>query len=136
MNSPGIKGERGFDGIPGQRGPKNDREQTSRVPEVGEGNHGDTRDVHGPVIHGIGAGRNYRQVKFYTLLSTSMHFSFFLAFRIETHVTAAAQQVESGRDQLQKAEKHKKSARRMKFILAAILAGVATVLIILLAIFL
>jgi len=56
--------------------------------------------------------------------------------RIETHVTAAAQQVESGRDQLQKAEKHKKSARRMKFILAAILAGVATVLIILLAIFL
>jgi len=56
--------------------------------------------------------------------------------RIETHVTAAAQQVESGREQLQQAEKHKKSARRMKFILAAILAGVATVLIILLAIFL
>ena len=65
-----------------------------------------------------------------------MHLSLFLVFRIETHVTAAAQQVESGRDQLQKAEKHKKSARRMKFILAAILAGVATVLIILLAIFL
>merc|ERR1711936_609125 len=56
--------------------------------------------------------------------------------RIETHVTAAAQQVESGRDQLHQAEKHQKSARRMKFILAAILAGVATVLIILLAIFL
>ena len=56
--------------------------------------------------------------------------------RIETHVSAAAQQVESGRDQLQQAEKHKKSARRMKFILAAILAGVATVLIVLLAIFL
>jgi len=56
--------------------------------------------------------------------------------RIETHVTAAAQQVESGRDQLQQAEKHQKSARRMKFILAAILAGFATVLIILLAIFL
>lgn len=51
-------------------------------------------------------------------------------------MTAAAQQVESGRDQLQQAEKHQKSARRMKFILAAILAGVATVLIILLAIFL
>ena len=56
--------------------------------------------------------------------------------RIETHVTAAAQQVESGRDQLHQAEKHQNSARRMKFILAAILAGVATVLIILLAIFL
>merc|ERR1711902_293180 len=45
--------------------------------------------------------------------------------RIETHVSAAAEQVESGRDQLQKAEKHKKSARRLKFILAAIGAGVA-----------
>jgi len=56
--------------------------------------------------------------------------------RIETHVSAAAQQVESGRDQLQKAEKHKKSARRLKFILAAIGAGVAVILIILLAIFL
>lgn len=56
--------------------------------------------------------------------------------RIETHVSAAAQQVESGRNQLQKAEKHKKSARRLKFILAAIGAGVAVILIILLAIFL
>ena len=51
-------------------------------------------------------------------------------------MSAAAQQIESGRDQLQKAEKHKKSARRLKFILAAIGAGVAVILIILLAIFL
>ena len=58
-----------------------------------------------------------------------------MVFRIETHVTAAAQQVDSGREQLQQAEKHKKSARRMKFILAAILAGVAIVLIILIAVY-
>lgn len=64
------------------------------------------------------------------------YISNFSVSRIETHVSAAAQQVESGRDQLQKAEKHKKSARRLKFILAAIGAGVAVILIILLAIFL
>ena len=56
--------------------------------------------------------------------------------RIELHVGQAAAQVESGRDQLRQAERHKRSARRMKFILAAIMAGLALVAVILLAVFL
>jgi len=56
--------------------------------------------------------------------------------RIETHVNNAAGHIESGRGQLAEAEKKQKSARRMKFILAAILSGIALVTIILLIIFL
>lgn len=56
--------------------------------------------------------------------------------RVETHVNNAAAHVESGRGQLAEAEKKQKSARRMKFILAAILSGIALVTIILLLIFL
>ena len=56
--------------------------------------------------------------------------------RIEDHVNNAAAEVESGRQQLQSAERYQKRSRRLKFILAAILAGVAIVTIVLLAIFL
>jgi len=56
--------------------------------------------------------------------------------RIEDHVNNAAAEVESARGQLKEAEKKQKSARRMKFILAGILAGVAIIVVIILAILL
>jgi len=54
--------------------------------------------------------------------------------RIELNISNAAGQVESGRGQLQEAERKQKSARRKKFILAAILAGVALIVVIVLLI--
>ena len=52
--------------------------------------------------------------------------------RIDLQVGQARDQVERGRDQLGQARRSQKSARRKKFILAAILAGVALVVIIIL----
>lgn len=54
--------------------------------------------------------------------------------RVEMNIMDAAGQVESGRQQLQEAERKQKSARRKKFILAAILAGVALIVILVLLI--
>jgi len=56
--------------------------------------------------------------------------------RIEDYVNNAAAEVESARGQLKEAEKKQKSARRMKFILAGILAGLAIITVIILAILL
>jgi len=52
--------------------------------------------------------------------------------RIEDRVGQAAINVEEGRQQLKSAEKKKKSARRLKFLLAGIGAGVALVVILIL----
>jgi len=52
--------------------------------------------------------------------------------RIDLQVGQARDHVEAGREQLSQAEKSRKSARRKKFILAAILAGVALIVIIIL----
>ena len=52
--------------------------------------------------------------------------------RIDLQVGQARDQVESGREQLSQARRSRSSARRKKFILAAILAGVALVVIIIL----
>ena len=52
--------------------------------------------------------------------------------RIEDSINRAAQNAEQGRQQLVEAEKKKKSARKLKFILAGIGAGVALVVLLLL----
>jgi len=52
--------------------------------------------------------------------------------RIEDAIGQAAHNVEQGRQQLEEAEKKKKSARKLKFILAGIGAGVALVVLLLL----
>jgi len=52
--------------------------------------------------------------------------------RIEDSINHAAQNAEQGRQQLVEAEKKKKSARKLKFILAGIGAGVALVVLLLL----
>ena len=52
--------------------------------------------------------------------------------RIEDSINHAAQNAEQGRQQLVEAEKKKKSARKLKFILAGIGAGVAIVVLLLL----
>lgn len=52
--------------------------------------------------------------------------------RIDLQVGQARDQVEAGREQLSQARQSRKSARRRKFILAAILAGVALIVIIIL----
>merc|ERR1712113_207484 len=52
--------------------------------------------------------------------------------RIEDSINHAAQNAEQGRQQLAEAEKKKKSARKLKFVLAGIGAGVALVVLLLL----
>ena len=54
--------------------------------------------------------------------------------RIDLQVGLARDQAESGREQLGQARRSRSSARRKKFILAAILAGVALVVIVILLI--
>eukprot|EP00091_Calanus_sinicus_P006000 TRINITY_DN16553_c0_g1_i1.p1 TRINITY_DN16553_c0_g1~~TRINITY_DN16553_c0_g1_i1.p1 ORF type:complete len:119 (-),score=38.62 TRINITY_DN16553_c0_g1_i1:74-430(-) len=52
--------------------------------------------------------------------------------RIEDRVGEAQMHVEEGRSQLREAEKKQKSARRKKFILAGIIAGVSLVVLLIL----
>ena len=52
--------------------------------------------------------------------------------RIDLQVGQARDHVETGQEELRKARDSRKSARRKKFILAAILAGVALIVIIIL----
>ena len=54
--------------------------------------------------------------------------------RIDLQVSQATDHVQAGRQQLREAERSQKSARRKKFILAAILAGVALIVIVILLI--
>jgi len=54
--------------------------------------------------------------------------------RIDNHMSEAHARVEEGRKQLGEAEKKKRSARRKKFILAGILAGISLIVILILII--